>query len=502
MTTITALPKVTVNQWGIGERALGRLLKLYLDKTPADVPQADLAGDTLFSLWKNDPQMQREIPTERAVNAALLQWVRDTPNWQATKNFTAGNLPAAIASSGILWQMLTDDKTIQSALKKQAAAAQAVEQAEQEQFKADALEQAAKNGKRGAARKSQKAKQNATGLQQKAAQLAQVAGQAIDKAKTDKMVETVVSGAVGEAKKEAQETAEQMAGWGFDSGSDVHKDPTAAQDFMRRHSERLAAIAKMAGRMRGVALSARRSRIATGTTIAEVQPTKNLLNVFPGELAFLSPHAPIQLRATQAAKLSSTGLLGWKLGGDAKERGPFVAYVDVSRSMGSRDAWGLEREVVGKGIVLGIAQTAKAEGRSYIIGTFGSDRDPTFTCQSSDNWKAHLDWAEKSRGGGTSFDKALTEIMEKLTTLGKTAKGADAVIVSDGEALVSEEVAKKWREFAKESGARLLYVPTPEDAYADDARSLSKLADKVITLGALDKTHGEGATSAIAQWMK
>jgi uncharacterized protein with von Willebrand factor type A (vWA) domain len=502
MSHITALPKVSVNHWGIGERALGSLLKLDLPVAPPDLPQSDLAGDTFYSLWKKEPQLAEDPPVERAINAALLAWAQETPNWGATKDFTAGNLPASMSSSEIMWQMLTTEKAIQAALKRQAIAAKAQEKAQQKEFVVDALADAAKAGKPGAKNKLKKAREQLDGLQQKANRLSAKAQGVFDKAKADKMVGTGVTRAVSQAKQEAKETSDAVAGWGFDPGSAVHKDPQAAHDFMQRQNERLKQIAKMAGRLHGVAMSARRARIATGTTIAEVHPTRDLMQVFPGELAYLSPRAPKALRAIQAAKLSDAGLLGWKLGGDAKERGPFVAYVDVSGSMGSQDAWGLEREVVGKGIALGLAQTAKSEGRPYILGTFGSDSDPTYVCESSGDWKAHLDWAEKSRGGGTSFDKAMTEIMDKLTTLGKSAKGADAVIISDGEALVSQAVEQKWRAFSKETGARLLYVPTPQDAYADAEQSLSKIADKVIALEELDNRSGERAAAQIATWMR
>jgi uncharacterized protein with von Willebrand factor type A (vWA) domain len=156
-----------------------------------------------------------------------------------------------------------------------------------------------------------------------------------------------------------------------------------------------------------------------------------------------------------------------------------------------------EREIVAKGVALGIAQAARAEGRAYILFTFGADRDPVCVVSSEQDWPQHLDWAEYSRGGGTSFNKALAETMNHLTKLGQCTKGADALFISDGEARVAADVAGTWQRFRRDHGARLMYVPV-----AHGYGSIEHLADLIIPVSQLDQATGEALAYKAGTWLR
>ena len=132
-----------------------------------------------------------------------------------------------------------------------------------------------------------------------------------------------------------------------------------------------------------------------------------------------------------------------------------------------------------------------------ILFTFGGDSDPVFAVESSQGWQQHLEWAEHSRGGGTSFDRALLETIDRLHKIGKRAKGADALFISDGEARVGGGAANTWNYFKRTVGARLLYVPV-----ARGYGSMETFADRVIPVGELDTQAGATLTRDVAGWLR
>ncbi len=481
-TEVRALPNIPVNALTVAERALGRLLRVQLQSEPRGDAEVDLAGDAFFALYKASPELREDVPPERAVNRALLEWAQFTAGWEQSRAHTVANLPAALAAAGLLWSLLTTEDALQEALKKQ-------EEAEEKVREAAALEAAAQGLQvAGMEDEAKNATSRAQRLRNEARVLAEAAMKEISQAQDDAMTRAAVAHAVRQAAKEAADVAQVMGGWGLGPGSDVRVDPRAALEFVRRNAAKFRRIAALAGRMRGVVLQARRERVAHGPIPAEAGLTRDLLRTFPTELALLHPNAPGVLRAKAIARWAEGGLLGWRLRGDEEKRGPFVAAVDVSGSMSG------EREIVAKAVALGVAQVARAEGRKYILFTFGADDDPVYAVTSDQGWEEHLRWAEMSRGGGTSFNRALRETMKRLQEM--NARGADALFISDGEARVADEVARAWRAFREATGARLLYVPV-----ARGYGSIEALADQVIPLAELDEKAGEGLARQVAVWL-
>ena len=490
---VKALPGISTLQLDPGERAIGRLTSLALPAEPAGPAAADLAGDAFFEAFLGDPQSRPAVPPERNVNAALLDWLRSTHGYQQSRAVTAGNLPASITAAGLTWSLLQNEAAIKAALDRQEEAAEAGREAQAKQMAANAMQQAAQatgDGQMAAEAQAMQAEANAARTR---AQAAAAAAQAlIDAARGKPLLHAAVAAAARAAAEKAAEVAEAAGGWGLGPGSRLHTDPAAALEFLRGNQGKVAQIARLAGRLRGFALTARRNRVPLGVVPAMAGLTQDLTRAFPSELALLRPDAPAVLRAAKIAQFAEAGLLGYKPAGDAKERGPFVAAVDVSPSMRG------PREIVAKAVALGVAQAARQEGRPYILFTFASDPTLMTAVESGGDWPAHLAWAGDSHGGGTNFDMALAETIARLRQLGRQGRGADALFISDGEAGVLPESRQAWQAFAAETGARLFYVPVVSYGLKD----IEDTADRVIYLSELDEAAGASLAATLGGWLR
>jgi len=488
--TVNALPQVSTLKLSPGQRATGRLTTLPLNQRPSGQAQSDLAGDIFFEMYASSPSRLEEPPGERATNRALLDWVRETHGWEQSRASTVGNLPAAMTASAFMFDHLSNDETIQEALKKQEEAEEASQEAKRQQTAANALSGRSRTGDpemQAAARAAQQAADKANASAQAAAQAAQ---QMVEDMKEKPLQHAKMAAAARGAATEAKDAAEAAAGWGMGPGSLIQQDPKVAQEFLKNNRGRIAQIARLAGRMRGFALQAKRDKAPTGIVPKKAGLTQDLTRVFPTELALLRPDAPAMLRAQKMAEFAEVGVLGYRPEGDAEKRGPFVAAVDVSPSMhGGRD-------LVAKAVALGVAQTAAQDGRPYILFAFASDKDTMTMVTSEDNWNKHIAWASNSQSGGTDFDLALKTTINHLTELGRQGHNADALFISDGEAGVSEATKAEWEGFTADTGARLFYVPVGRSWYDD----IETMADKVVNLADLDEATGADLSSQVGRW--
>ncbi|MCB0014179.1 MAG: hypothetical protein KDE34_19840 [Anaerolineales bacterium] len=492
MQEITALPQQSTLKLSPGQRATGRLTTLPLHQEPEGQPQADLAGDIFFEMYNSQPNRLEEIPAERTVNRALLDWMGETHGWEQSRASTVGNLPAAMAASAFMFDHLTNDETMQEILKKQQEADEAAQEAKRRQTAADALKTAAgASGSEELAQQAAGAQAAADAAKSAAQAAADAAQQMVDEMKGKPLQHAKMAHAAKQASEEAQEAAEAAAGWGMGPGSLIQQDPAAAMEFLKKNRGRIAAIAKLAGRMRGFALQAKRDKTPTGIIPKRAGLTQDLTRAFPTELALLRPDAPPTLRAEKMAQLTEYGVLGYRPQGDAEKRGPFVGAVDVSPSMhGGRD-------LVAKAVALGVAQTAAQDGRAYILFAFASDENTMQVVTSDDGWDKHLAWAASSQNGGTDFDMALAAAMAHLGSLGRKGHNADLLFISDGEAGVAQNTVSKWSDFSQDTGSRLFYVPVGRGGYFD----IENLSDRVINIAEMDEQTGANLAANLGRWI-
>jgi len=542
-----------------GERSIGRLLDLDLPQPTYDQGEIDLAADLMFGLYSN-PKFKSEIPPERKLNHKLLEWSQKFGGWEQNRSYTEANLCASMAAGSLLWNLLVSNEQIKKAIELQEQLDQAKQEARSQQTIAELLvlqskakpqddsdeedladEDAADDESDEANETDDDIADSPTGepqdetdedsddadaentsedesandsdseldpmvadAQAKADQAAQDAkalesqlDNALESLGKSDFAQAQVSSAVKDAAQEAKDTADQMSGWGMGPGADARVDPKAAMDFSKKHDEKLKLIAKLAGRLRGIAMHARRERVTYGVTPVDARMTKDLTSLFPTELALLRKDAPPAIRAQKVAQWADSGLLGWHKANDAKEQGPFVAATDTSGSM-----YG-ERDTVAKAVALAIAQTAKAENRAYQLFTFSTSVGPFV--DSTQGLSDLMDWASRFTGGGTSFDVALTELMKRLDSMAQRARGTDAVFISDGESLVSKAVADEWKKRKEKLGFRLLYTEIGRYGYHEAYEGtvcMKDLADLFIPLDELTSDQGDALAAQLAKWMR
>lgn len=500
---IKALPSKTVQKLNLGERMLGKRLELELpDSVTAETEsRQDLVGDTFFQMFKRDPRFKEQVPEGREANRLLLDWAGSNSGFKKARQTVRGNLPASITSAKLMYAHLTTDEVYQEALKKQDEADEAKKEAQKQQTMANAFGQAASDlegegdsdGAKTQRENEAQAKLDAGQALEKYNQAVAQLKEEIEKLENNKLAQASLNSAANEAEEEGEKVQAAMRGWGTDAGNQINSDPAQALKFMELYSEKLQQISEMIGRMKGIALNARKSIKTTGFIPSDIEQSQDLTRTLPTELARLSQANHPALRTLAWVEYLDNGLRSWKMSGDGDKAGNFYAALDESYSM-----YGIE-EIISKGVLLGICQTAKDEGREYRLGAFASNHNDIRELYSETSWEEHLNWASSFIGGGTSFDKALTWIMDAMEKDGEDGMElADAVVITDGYAPLSKEVADRWLEIKDETGARLLYIPVVPEDYDN---KLKDIADKVLPITSL-QDGGENIAKQTASWLR
>lgn len=504
---ITALPKIPTQKLTAGERAIGRLTELDLAYHENEIPMQaqpaqDLAGDLFYTMFKRSPKQLEEVPSSRKLNQQLLDWMNESSGFERSRQNTIANIASSSAASSLLWQNLTSDEAIADAMAQQELAEKAEQRAKENEALSNAHEAA---GNESAAEIYRERAEHASGI---ADEHAAAASKMLDEIRDDPIASASMAAAAREAAHTAEDIAEAMAtfgqssgaGMGSGAGSNVKTDPKAAMEFLEQYTEQIKKIAELAGRIRGMALTAYRDRVAVGPIMSRIGLTKDPQKLLPSEWALFRKDVPDILRAEHAARLVTDGLMGRVSDGDAEKQGPFVCLIDDSGSMGIGD-----RRVVAKAIALGLAQAAKATGRAYILGSFSSRHHDPLIITSRDGWLEHIEWVSKKLSGGTSFDLAFETAIEQLEELG-AAKQADLMFVSDGEGRVSDDTIENWKAFNAEHGCRVQYVPVGIDARKlerdySEWFNIMELVDRVIPLDQLSADEGTDlAKKAAGNW--
>lgn len=459
---VKASPEKSTLQLGPGEHALGSMVTLDvpikgefrgdLHKRPpyenrTNTGQADLAGDIFWNMYDGELPDANPVPLERTVNKKLLDWMRKSPAFEEAIADTRDNIPAAVASSQLLYQHLTREDVVHEALQEQewaeeTAAATAGHEALSKAYEAmgDLME---------ADTESAIAEMGQSALKDKTER----ALAKLDSLDDDPAMQAAVSNAIRKGAEKGKEVRQIASGFGFGSGAgqNVYDSPEEALDFLKFANFEIQRIAEIAGRLRGFALSETRERVQSGPVAQDVGLTSNIMRIFESERAYLSAAAPAYLRATKVAELVDNGLMGWTPSEDHDTDGDIVIAVDFSPSMHG------DILTMAKGIALGLAQAKKAKGRAYHMFNFASDKSAIVDVTSSDGWREHINWASAKTRGGTDFNMALVHALESLENM-PNWHNSDIVFISDGEGQVSDHMLAVYRKVSDHLGCRLFYV--------------------------------------------
>lgn len=233
-----------------------------------------------------------------------------------------------------------------------------------------------------------------------------------------------------------------FAGW----GSSVSLDSTAIgmdvkAELARRvgRSDKLQRLAREAGRLRRIAAAKQRSKVDQAREeVVDIELGGDLDRVLPSELVKLADPA---LSLDFARRHLERGLLQYKLGGkEAQGRGPIVVCIDQSSSMeGGKEIWS-------KALSLALLEVATMQRRRCRVIHFNGG------VVRVDDWApgkvdalALLESMASFYGGGTAFEPPLRKALEAIAG-DRALKSADVVLITDGEAEVSEAFRAEWLE--------------------------------------------------------
>ncbi|MGC9025696.1 MAG: vWA domain-containing protein [Chloroflexia bacterium] len=498
---VAPLPERSVWKLSLTDRWLGEILQMELPRRPEGAGERDLAADCFWAAFRGRPEFLEPPPPERSVNRLLLEWLTGQAGWDASCVHTQAHIPASLLAAPALWANLTTDEVVRRALEEQAGAEEAAKAAEEarreaqaQAWQARALEALGdREGARRTRAQAQALLEEAAKAQAQAQAQADAAASALAgwRQAEPERAQALLGAAARAAREKAAQAQEVLSGWGLGPGTLSRMSPQGILALVKRlNAAKIRRIARLAGRLRNIALSARRSRVARGPVPYGLARTQDLQDALPEELAGLSPSAPAPLRARKAAEWASDGLLGIVRRGEAREGGPFLAAVDVSGSMAGA------REETAKAIALALAMVARDEGRDFCLVAFSSAGDPLVRLTAEEAGRdpqALLEWAAATYGGGTDFDVPIRAAMDWIGPRPE----ADCVFISDGEARPSEETAAAWKRFAQETGARLLYVPV-----ATGYGAMEKLADRVLPASELIESEADRVAREVGRWMK
>jgi uncharacterized protein with von Willebrand factor type A (vWA) domain len=179
--------------------------------------------------------------------------------------------------------------------------------------------------------------------------------------------------------------------------------------------------------------------------------------------------------------------LNWNDVPDKRKKGPIIALIDASGSMGGPP------ELIAKAFILMLAKRMEREGRDIKVILF-----------SAADWKLEINLADKMKvakslldtmcltfEGYTDFNSALRVGLDAVR--GEKWQGADVLFFTDGESKVSDaELVREWNEFKRRTRSRIFTLIVNNAS----AGGLEKVSDKVWTLptGTWD---AEGSPSSI-----
>lgn len=246
--------------------------------------------------------------------------------------------------------------------------------------------------------------------------------------------------AAEKAISEAQALIEAY-GVGLDphSGRQAHMAAGAKLAKIVGSNERLRKIAELAGRLRRIASEEQRKkpRFGAGERIGR-RFDNDLARLCFRELVNGAPG----LRHVFAAKYASRSLACVEKADKQKDhKGPIVMVLDSSGSMSAGDA-----DVWAAAVCLAYMDVAKQQNRAFAIIHFG---DNVLRTDVFENTKAMTPEAITSAVnffaacGGTAFEPCLNHAVEIIRQQG-SFKQADIVMVTDGQAAVSDTWRDRW----------------------------------------------------------
>ena len=304
--------------------------------------------------------------------------------------------------------------------------------------------------------------------------------------------------AMAAAAEQARAEAALMAAWGLGPGQLQRMSfEERARLAERLRGGRLGKFTDLIGRFRRMAAAERTRKLEhvvgelVGLTLGD-----DLSRLIPSETANLAHPA---LRAVFAARFAEKQLMLYEtMGEDRSGRGAIIACLDCSHSMCAPhtgpDGRVATAEAWAKACGLALLDQARAEGRDFIGILFSSAEQ--ISVHRFPGGEAPLDqvleFAETFFSGGTDFQTPLGTAVEILAEHhgSGSVQGGDIVLITDGEATVTEEWMRTWNSAKTELDFRLFGMAITDRSRPDGYSAvLEVLCDNLRTLDGLTDPH-------------
>ncbi|HTW89580.1 MAG TPA: VWA domain-containing protein, partial [Candidatus Binataceae bacterium] len=242
-------------------------------------------------------------------------------------------------------------------------------------------------------------------------------------------------------------------------------------------NRRLGELARLVGRLKHEARAVKHKLLERGVAEAyDIERGNELGRLIPSELVAL--HHP-GLARDFGRRLIEGELVQYRLRDDQqKGRGPMVVCIDVSSSMqGDKELWA-------KAVSLTLMDIARRQRRLFRAVLFSSGDESLKVLDLNrerryqPELKKVLEMAEYFPGGGTDFERPLTQALALIEH--KKLKRGDIVIITDGESQVSPEFLRHLRERKDELGFSIFAVLV--DLGSSELSTLAQFSDRVTSV--------------------
>jgi len=311
-----------------------------------------------------------------------------------------------------------------------------------------------------------------------------------------------VRAAANAGREEADNLAGALSGWGL-SSADLKRVPLGERLRLLKalSAEEMRRLVDLVGKMRILARQKAKEKVRERRDeVHSIELSGDLGRLLPSELALLA--SPQEERSlTALGRLARGESLSWELRGKEKEKkGPLIAMIDSSGSMGEALAGSPHKKMEwATALALGLVDLSAGRGglprRASAVLFFNARvaHEVRFAPGERDARKL-LDVATVRAGGGTSYEPAIERALEIARE--SDYAGADLVLVTDELCRADEGFLGGFLEEKERRKMRLLsvvvgYASSGELArYSDRVWALTDLAGPASLMGAAGEVFG------------
>lgn len=427
------------------------------EKAKGDV-HSDLLADTHTSLFKPSPVVKplTEIAPSRIPVHTVIDEMLRTSDWRSlhavTQNDPLGAGMGTLSLADHLFEALQEFGDTEDLAQMEKQVQQLKDLAETlEEMNLPAIEQ----------RKQEKE------LEQKISARENQLREKVEACKD--AIRMIARRACQKATEEAEQAVESVAAWGTEPGKPASMDLFKSLDLARRlmTDPKLQRIARLAGRMRSIALAKRETKAKRiPSEIVDVEYGNDLGRVLPSELMLL--HSALKLDFLR--RFTEVSLMQHKMQDKEKQgKGPVIVCLDESGSMaGAKEIWS-------KAFFLGFQALAAKDRRDISYLPFGTqvNRCEIFPQGKVDSLLLCDLLAHFAGHGGTNFDAPLEK---SLSIFDQSLPNADIVFITDGFAPVSDQIREKIQS-VRQAGLHLYVV-----LIGGSGKAFESIADLIVDI--------------------